>query len=287
MSDTTRDASVGDGAGADATTDAAPAPRCDTLKPFGTPLALAALNTSLQELGATLSTDELTIIYSASTELRLATRSSRTNAFGSPAPLAGVDPAGIRHRPSLTADGLSLYLAYQPDGSADANIHMATRASTASAFGSHASVAALNTTNHDRAPFVVANHSALYFVSDRSGTAQFYRSARTSTTFGPASLVTGTNLQTGTQLDSPTLTPDELSLYFSAERPGGAGASDIWVARRTSAVTGFGEPVLVAELSSQFIDVPAWISADDCVLYFSRTSGGTTPIHDLYVASKP
>lgn len=164
---------------------------------------------------------------------------------------------------------------------------VATRASTATSFGSHAAVGVLNSAQQDRAPYVVPDHSAIYFVSDRAGSDQIYRAPRTGSTFGGASLVTGTMLQLNTRIDSPVVTPDELTLYFASERAGGLGATDIYVATRASAVTGFGAPVALTSLSTAFFDVPTWVSADNCVLYFSRTAAGTTPIHDLYVATKP
>ena len=41
----------------------------------------------------------------------------------------------------------------------------------------------------------------------------------------------------------PILSPDGLSLYMATNRPGGLGGQDIWVARRASTTSGWGQPV--------------------------------------------
>jgi hypothetical protein len=77
--------------------------------------------------------------------------------------------------------------------------------------------------------------------------------------------------------DNPTLTADLRELYFSSKnRPGGKGNVDVWVARRSSATAEFGEPVDVAEVSTEGIESSPAISADGLVLWLGAepTSGG-------------
>src|SRR5262249_1300786 len=42
---------------------------------------------------------------------------------------------------------------------------------------------------------------------------------------------------------APAVSKDELSLYFSSDRPGGYGSTDIWVSRRNSRDAPWGPPV--------------------------------------------
>ncbi|NVO21671.1 MAG: OmpA family protein [Bacteroidetes bacterium] len=46
-----------------------------------------------------------------------------------------------------------------------------------------------------------------------------------------------------TVFGNPSISPDDLSLYFSSDLPGGQGGKDIWVATRKSASDKFGKPV--------------------------------------------
>lgn len=51
------------------------------------------------------------------------------------------------------------------------------------------------------------------------------------------------NLNTSFNDGCPILSPDGLSLYMATNRPGGLGGQDIWVARRDTVTSGWGEPV--------------------------------------------
>lgn len=75
--------------------------------------------------------------------------------------------------------------------------------------------------------------------------------------------------------DNPTLTGDMLEIYFTSRREGGAGSTDIWVARRQHVSEPFGAPEPVVELNtSKFESSPA-VSADGLTLWFgSERAGG-------------
>ncbi len=55
---------------------------------------------------------------------------------------------------------------------------------------------------------------------------------------------------------SPALSLDGLSLWFSSDRDGGAGGADIYVSRRARRADDWSVPTLVAELNSEFDDIP-------------------------------
>ena len=88
---------------------------------------------------------------------------------------------------------------------------------------------------------------------------------------------------------SPVVSRDGLSLYFSSSRPApvGLGATNIWVATRTSRGVPFNSPVIVANVNSPAEEYPGFISGDGCRLYMSSTRAGGRGGQDLYVASKP
>lgn len=85
-----------------------------------------------------------------------------------------------------------------------------------------------------------------------------------------------------TEPSNPVVTPDELTLYFGSNRPGGAGNYDIYQATRPTVADGFGAPIALASLNTASLDAPSWISEDGCELYFTRLDANVG--YQLYVA---
>lgn len=76
--------------------------------------------------------------------------------------------------------------------------------------------------------------------------------------------------------DNPTLTSDMKELYFSSKnRPEGKGNVDVWVAKRDSADSDFGEPIPVLAVSTVGIDNSPAISADGLTIWI-----GSAPATD-------
>jgi hypothetical protein len=90
-----------------------------------------------------------------------------------------------------------------------------------------------------------------------------------------------TNL--GCQINSPfgdqgpAISKDGLSLYFGSMRPGGFGASDIWVSQRASVHNPWGPPLnLGAVVNTPGVDnIPA-LSRDGHLLFFNSDREGTS-----------
>lgn len=268
----------------------APPPRCDPNKPFGTPVAVGELNlANVNDFTPALSSDELTITFGSTrmggsglVDAYIATRASRTDAWGTPSLINGVNTSGNESRAHLSGDQLTLYIEYQLDPGTDYNVVASTRSSTSAAFTTPIAVTPVNTTGHDTGPYVLPDQSAMYLVNSR----MLHRAARTGTAWGAPVLVTGTSLQGG-DFDYPVATPDELTIYFASSRGPTQGGFDIWMATRASVVTGFNAPVNVAALSSNRSESPGWISADNCVMYFSRDVGAAAADYNIYRAEKP
>jgi Tol biopolymer transport system component len=271
--------------------DAPAAGRCDPSASFGAPVAITELNSSSSDEGATLTPDELTIYFDSSRpgglggyDIYVATRTSRTDHFSEPALLAGVNTAGNERNPTVTGDGLTLYATN--GGGSTFDMLYATRASSTSSFSSLAPVTGLGSTGSNSASIVLPNGSAVYLTSGRTGTYQLYRTvpAGSPGAMDTPTLLTGTNLSVqGNNMD-PVVTPDELTLYFASDR-GAAGTPNIYVATRASTAVGFDDPIELPSLSvSNQVVYPTWVSADNCVLYFTAGSPGG---YRLYVASKP
>jgi len=86
----------------------------------------------------------------------------------------------------------------------------------------------------------------------------------------------------------PSLSADELELYFCAERPGGKGDLDIWVCTRMAKDEGWGEPKNLGPV----INTSAWegspsLSGDGLSLYFvSFPRTGNLGLGDIWVAKR-
>ncbi|HEY4175922.1 MAG TPA: hypothetical protein VGM90_03790 [Kofleriaceae bacterium] len=274
--------------------DAPPQARCDASNAFGTPVRVDALDSTADEGDAFLSIDELTVLFTSNRagglgagDIYIATRASVSDTWGTPALLAGVNTAGTEVRPSMSADQLTLFVATRANANSAILVSRATRGSTAVAFGSLAAVAVVNDGGGDNSePFIAPDQSALYFASTRgtAGDANLLVSTGISGSFSAPAAVAGTMLTTTSNEGAPTLTADQLTLYFRSDR---GQSMDIWFATRTSIANGFGTPVNATALNSNSAEVPSWVSADNCVIYFNRNVGTVASNNEIYMAAKP
>jgi Tol biopolymer transport system component len=74
----------------------------------------------------------------------------------------------------------------------------------------------------------------------------------------------------------PVLTADDLTLYFSSNRPVGTGDNGfrMYIARRTKAADPFGPPQLLTEFVPPVHDNIFWVSPEGCTIYFRRFAEG-------------
>jgi hypothetical protein len=265
-----------------------PPRRCNPDSPFGTPTPLTSINTADSEEAACLSPDELTLYFSSTRagtlggyDMFTATRSSTDLPFTDVTPLAGLNTAAGERRPVVTGDGLYLYALF--GSSPNYEIAVGRRTSAAVAFGALASVAGINSASNDEPTSVLPDHRAIYFQSNRGGNYDIYRTPRANGQFGAAVPVSGVMVNTASSDHSATTTPDELTLFFGSDRPGGVGGNDVYAATRASTADGFGAPVNLQAVNTTGTDVPSWVSADGCVLYLTR---GPTGAYDIFVAAR-
>jgi len=170
---------------------------------------------------------------------------------------------------------------------AGADIHIATRMNTASIFSMHNPVAVINnTTSTEWNPWISHDGLLMYFVSDRTGNFEIYKTTRAnkSSPFGEPMPVG--KLNTPADEHSPVLSEDGLEIFFGSKRanPG----SDIFHATRSTPGAEFGDPTLLAELSGSVSDdFPSWASPDHCQLMFTsnRVDGGGGAYH-LWMATR-
>ena len=85
----------------------------------------------------------------------------------------------------------------------------------------------------------------------------------------------------------PSISADELEIYFNSYRPGGLGQADIWVATRKTKRDPWGKPVnLGPTVNSPAGDKAPSISANGLSLYFSSGRSGGYGGQDLWMTTR-
>lgn len=265
--------------------------RCDPAKPFGAPVALSAVNTAMEDGGAHLTEDELTMYLSTrpanTSQIYVATRSSVQAAFSTPSTVANVN-IGDNFSPSLTSDGRTMYLISNGTGTLGGHdVFVTTRASATAAFDAPSDVTPVNSTDDgEYSVSVTGIGDEIYFSSGRSGKLRLYKATKSGGTVGAPAIVN--EIVEATADDHlATVRADGLELYFSSNRSGTLGGYDVWVSRRASVTAAFGTPVHVGELSTAQDDGPTWVSPDGChILLVSNRTGGKGNT-DIWYAERP
>jgi Tol biopolymer transport system component len=260
---------------------------CDPAAPFTIIEPIAELNGATDEEAPRLTPDELLMYLTRRVgqgqpfQIYSTNRATRDAEFPKPMPiLLLANASGAMISPDRTA------LYYSSDrGSADpwAHIYMARPPFSA------ASSVALTDVNSagadDYAPYVSADETELYFVSDRpAGTDDnIYVAPRVDGAFAQPSVVGGVNSAASER--SPVLSADGLRLYFGSTRAT-PNDYDVYVARRTERHGPFEEPSPVPELNTTSFELPDWIAPDHCTLYFRSDRPGGPGGRDIWRARR-
>jgi hypothetical protein len=259
---------------------------CDVTTPFDTITRISELDDLGENQHLRLSSDFL-IGYFSSTrpsqagalQLYTATRPSLTAPFANVTPMTTLSAGNADDaRSTVTGDGLTIYF-YSARG--PTTIYFATRATTKDPFGLASPV--VNAVAGYDAPFVREDGNELYYTMADNIYA--------GTLSAPGTLGTSTqvNVATGStnSATAPTVTPDDLVLYFASSAKG-AGLNDIYVTARPTVNDAWVTPTVVGELATAADEKPSFITRDRCALYFYRdeSEAGTETGYEIYVATR-
>jgi Tol biopolymer transport system component len=143
---------------------------------------------------------------------------------------------------------------------------------------------------------ISADGLSIYFDSNRSGgsgSADLWvatRATKNNEWSAPVNL--GSVVNSSSQDNSPSISADGLSLYFSSNRPGSVGGSgwsamDLWVATRETTADDWGAPSnLGPVVNSSDADYMSHISVDGLSLYFSSERPGGLGLRDLWMTTR-
>jgi hypothetical protein len=274
----------------DAPSDSPSTAKCSESTAWGTPVLLAGVNGTGDNDGeGRLSLDELTIYFfsdrAGNNNIFTASRASLSATFGTPQALTAVNTTASEGWPSVTADGLSLYLESNVNGAFQ--VFVSHRTTVVAQFPAPILVANVNSGSVTGQSFVLPDESALYFVTNATGSIgnySIFRAVRGSNgQFGTPAIVPTINTPSGEY--GPAVAPDELTIYFGSQRTDSPakGGFDIWKATRASTAASFDPPVNVQELNTTSTEWPDWLSPDHCRIYFTRN--GTTG-YKIFVATR-
>lgn len=108
--------------------------------------------------------------------------------------------------------------------------------------------------------------------------------------FGPWSAATnlGPTINSSAADFGPGLSPDGNSLYFTSNRAGGFGLSDLWVSQRANRNAPWGAPVnLGPTVNSTRMDAVPSFSRDGHWMFFTSDRAGGLGLNDIWVSFRP
>ncbi len=154
-----------------------------------------------------------------------------------------INSAAAEGSPEVSADGLELYFnSNRPGGVGATDIWVAKRPTRESAWGQAVNLGPIvNSAAAEIAPTISSDGLELYFSDYQanraggSGKSDIWvtkRSSKEGEWGTPVNL--GLLVNSPAEEITPEISADGLELYFESDRPGGVGADDLWVARRTT-----------------------------------------------------
>jgi Tol biopolymer transport system component len=208
---------------------------------------------------------------------------------------SAVNSAFLEVCPAVTKDGLSLYFgSNRPGGLGAVDIYVSRRANLADPWGPPVTLGpVVNSSSNENCPFVTPDGHTLLFFSNRPGSLgiDLYASTRRSKDDDLAweAPVPVTVLNTPFNEFGPTGYEDEdtgdLILFFTSDRPGGVGGTDIYRTRTAGDGTLL-PPTLVAELSTSASEQFSSIRKDGRELFLASDRPGTIGSLDFWVSRR-
>ena len=148
----------------------------------------------------------------------------------------------------------------------------------------------INTEASEGSPFMNSKYTKLYFTRCQNGAhrkngCQIMVAGKSGGAFSEARPVEIAGVDTLDIVGHPTLSSDELIMYFAAERKGGFGGNDIYVAMRDNATDAFKHPFNLGERINTAGNEVFPFLRYDTVLYFASDGHGGMGGLDIFVSS--
>lgn len=148
----------------------------------------------------------------------------------------------------------------------------------------------INSEGSEGMPFINKSFSAMYFTrcpnhKKRASGCQIMKATRTGSVWGDPVTVEIKTIDSLDVIGHPTLSSDELKLFFASERKNGFGGKDIWISERESTSDKFGRPRNLGEIINTAGDEFYPYMRNDSTLYFASNGHGGMGGLDIFVTT--
>ena len=148
----------------------------------------------------------------------------------------------------------------------------------------------INSTGSEGMPFINKSFSTLYFTrcpnhKKRASGCQIMKATRSGSMWGDPVTVEIKTIDSLDVVGHPTLSSDELKLFFASERKNGFGGKDIWISERESTGDEFGRPRNLGYLINTIGDELYPYMRNDSTLYFASNGHGGMGGLDIFVTT--
>lgn len=265
----------------------ATAPDGAVLGPFGPPAIIDELVDSDGADDASLTGDLLEIYFNSDRvggvgggDLWTSRRASVGASWQPPVNVVELNTTGSDATPGISSDGLTLYFAAERDDAIGVkDLYVATRPDRDAPWEPPERIAEVASTADEAGPAISVDELTLYFTSNRDGDFDVYRSTRASAADPWSAPVPVTELNSDDVESEPWPDGPQTTIVLGSRRPGGAGGTDLYEARRATADDPFGAPMPIVELNTDANDTDPWLSPDGRTLVFTRGD-------DLYITTR-
>ena len=146
----------------------------------------------------------------------------------------------------------------------------------------------VNSEIHEGTPSLSVDFNTLYFtrcdrMAEKKSFCQIWKTRKMETRWGDPRLVLS---DSAANVGQPSISEDELTLYFSSDRKGSLGGKDLWMAVREAKDKPFGEPVNLGKTINTTGDEVFPYLYNDTVLLFSSNGYKGYGGWDLYMSIK-
>jgi Tol biopolymer transport system component len=204
-------------------------------------------------------------------------------AWRTPTVVALPAPTATDDDPSPTDDLLELFINTSRGGNAD--VYVATRASTSAAWGTPTYVMNISSIANETTPEVGYDGLTMIVASDRTGTVGSSdlwfssRPNRTAMWSNPAHI---DELSSAANEAAGNMTPDGLAIVFSSYRKANL-SPDLYIAERATPSAAWNAPVEIAAVNTNGHEGSPFLTADKLTLYFDTDRTGNL---DIYVSHR-